>query len=209
MNLRDISRSGGRDASDEWAVVVGIAVGIAVALTLLLGVQNSRAARAAPQGCGDVVVQFKPEGSGGAHAIRATNIGCEPARNVARSCIKGTVAAGWTAVTWDGRIRLTNGAKKISYTGVGGGGCGHYPESCGDFSYRGVGFFNPEVVGIPCGGDGGGIQTAKAWYDRGGDCSFGHSCELGDNFRCKGNPRTGSVTCAKANGFRVRWQMGE
>lgn len=37
---------------------------------------------------------------GGAHAIRATKIGCEPARKIAKSCVKGSVATGWTAVTW-------------------------------------------------------------------------------------------------------------
>lgn len=205
MNFSNLIRGGRGDARGEWALAIGTLIGIAIALTLVLGIQDSRADQGTTQECGDVVVQFKPEGSGGAHAIRATKIGCEPARKIAKSCIKGSVVTGWTAVTWDGRVQLRKDDKKIRYTGVGGGGCGHFPESCGDFSYRGVGFFGLEVVGVPCGG---GVSTAKAWYDRGGNCSFGNSCELGD-FHCKANPRTGTVTCAKENGFRVRWQMGE
>ncbi|MFN8163885.1 MAG: hypothetical protein U0R26_08645 [Solirubrobacterales bacterium] len=208
MKFSNLTRGGRGDARGEWAVAIAILIGIAIALAMVLGIENARAAQGNPQECGDVVVQFKPEGSGGAHAIRATNIGCEPARKIAKSCVKGSVATGWTAVTWNGRVQLTKGDKEIRYTGVGGGGCGHLPESCGDFSYRGVGFFGLEVVGVPCTGGGGGVSTAKAWYDRGGNCSFGHSCELGD-FHCKANAHAATVTCAKENGFRVRWQMGE
>lgn len=196
------------DGRAESAAAFAIVVGIAVALVLLLAIQDSRAAQGSAQSCGDVVVQFEPEGSGGAHAIRATNVNCEQARNVARSCVKGTVAPGWTAVTWEGRVQLTKDAKKVRYTGVGGGGCGHLPRRCKDFSYRGVGFFGLEVVGLRCGGAGSGAATAKAWYDQGGNCSFGHTCQLGD-FSCKGNPATATVTCTKPNGFRARWQMGE
>lgn len=210
MDLSQISRDGrGRgghaDARGEWAVAIAILIGIAIALTLLLGIQESRAAAQETQGCGDVVVQFKPEGSGGAHAIRATNIDCGPARNIAKSCVKGTVAADWTAVEWDGKVELRKEARKITYTGVGGGGCGLPQKSCKDFGYRGVGFFGMQVVGVSCNG---GVSTAKAWYDKGGNCSFGSTCEVGD-FHCKANARTGTVTCARPNGFRVRWQMGE
>lgn len=192
----------------EWAVAVSLLIGVAVALTLVLSIQGARARQSSSQGCGDVVVQFKPEGSGGAHAIRATGIDCDTARNIAGSCVKGSVVSGWTAVTWDGKVHLTKGGKKIHYTGVGGGGCSLLQESCHDFSYRGVGFFNLEVVGVPCGGRNGAVSIGKAWYDHGGDCSFGSTCRV-RNFSCKADAYTGTVTCTRQNGFRVRWQMGE
>jgi hypothetical protein len=193
------------DSYGEWAVALAILTGVVLALVLLLGLQEARAKQVATRNCGDVVVRFAPEGSGGAHDIRATGIGCEPAQNIARACVNGVVTQGWTAVTWKGRVQLTNDGKKVRYTGVGGGGCGLYSESCSDFSYRGVGFFNPEVLGVSCGS---GKSTAKAWYDHGGNCSFGHTCELG-GYRCKGNPNSATVNCTRENGFRVRWQMGE
>jgi hypothetical protein len=175
-------------ARGEWAIAIAMIVGVLVALVLFLGIQEAAAAQpgglaaaSRAQDCGDVVVQFKPEGSGGAHAIKATNVNCEVARNVAKSCVKGTVAGGWTGTSWDGRVTLTNGGKKIRYTGVGGGGCGFQQQGCKDFGYRGVGFFGLEAVGISCGGA---KSKAKAWYDHGGNCT-------------------------KANGFRFRWQMGE
>ncbi len=175
------------------------------ALTAAIWTPGAAGKSASAQKCGDVVVNFKPEGSGGAHKIRATGIDCEPARNIARSCVEGTVAAGWTAVLWDGRIRIAKESKRIVYIGVGGGGCGYLQESCHDFSYRGVGFFNLEVAGPGCGS---GKATAKSWYDAGGDCSFGHACDVG-LFHCKANANTGTVTCVRPDGFRVRWQMGE
>ncbi|MGE5407387.1 MAG: hypothetical protein ACM3NV_02130 [Syntrophothermus sp.] len=173
-----------------------------VALALAPGA--SAASRAA-QGCGDVVVQFQPEGSGGAHAISAVGVSCDRARTVARSCVRGTVAEGWTATTWDGRVRLAKGEKRVAYTGVGGGGCGYQQQACRDFGYRGVGFFNLEAVGISCDGAKG---KAKAWYDAGGACSFGSTCKVG-KYRCQANPKTATIECRRQNGFRFRWQMGE
>ncbi len=193
-----------------WGAAIAAVAGVALALALLIGIQEAGAVGTAPvaraaQSCGDVVVQFKPEGSGGAHAIKATNVGCDQARNVARSCIKGTVAGGWTATTWDGRISLVKGAKKVAYTGVGGGGCGFQQQACGDFGYRGVGFFGVEAVGISCAGA---KNRARNWYDAGGDCSFGHTCTV-SGYTCKANPKTATVECRRENGFRFRWQMGE
>ena len=147
QSARRIVSSAASDRAVAWATLVGVVF----ALVLVVGIAEAGAAQGEAQKCGDVVVQFKPEGSGGAHAIRATGIGCGPARNVARSCVKGTVASGWTALSWDGRVYLSKVGKKIRYTGVGGGGCGLPQKSCHDFSYRGVGFFGVEVVGTACG----------------------------------------------------------
>jgi hypothetical protein len=192
-------------ARGEWAIAIAMIVGVLVALVLFLNIQEASAAPRASQSCGDVVVQFHPEGSGGAHAIQASGIGCEAARNVARSCVKGTVADGWTATTWDGKVQLTNDGKRIRYTGVGGGGCGFQQQGCHDFGYRGVGFFGLEAVGISCGGA---KSKAKAWYDHGGNCSFGHTCEV-SGYSCTAKPSTATITCTRENGFRFRWQMGE
>jgi hypothetical protein len=195
-----------------WAVVIAMVVGVALALGLLVGIAEAGAAQpggiaaaSSAQSCGDVVVKFKPEGSGGAHAIHATKIACSPARNVARSCVKGKVAGGWTATTWEGKVLLANGDKRIRYTGVGGGGCGYQQEACKDFGYRGVGFFNLQAVGVSCGGA---KAKAKAWYDRGDSCSFGHTCTVA-GYRCEANAKTGTVDCRRQSGFRFRWQMGE
>ena len=142
-------------------------------LFLFLGIQEADAAQpgglaaaSRAQDCGDVVVQFKPEGSGGAHAIQATNVSCNVARSVAKSCVKGTVAGGWTATTWDGKVTLAKADKKVRYTGVGGGGCGFQQQGCHDFGYRGVGFFGLEAVGISCGGA---KEKAKALLESGKD----------------------------------------
>lgn len=201
-------------ARGEAAIAFAMIVGVAIALVLFVGIQEAGAAgpggveataARASQDCGDVVVHFKPEGEGGAHAIKATGIACSPARDVARSCVKGTVANGWTATTWDGRIHLVKGAQKIVYTGVGGGGCGYQQQYCKDFGYRGVGFFGLEAVGISCGGA---KNKAKAWYDAGGSCKFGSTCNVA-GYTCKADPNTATINCTKANGFRFRWQMGE
>lgn len=205
-------RFGTASPRGEWAIAIAMVLGVLLALLLFAGIQEASAAQpgglaaaSAARDCGDVVVQFKPEGSGGAHAIKATGVGCQVARNLARSCIKGTVANGWTATTWDGRVQLSQAEKQVHYTGVGGGGCGFQQQSCKDFGYRGVGFFGLEAVGISCGGA---KAKAKAWYDRGGNCSFGHTCEVA-GYRCTADPGTGTVTCRRENGFRFRWQMGE
>ena len=189
---------------------------VAVSLTLLLSVAllagTAGAApgeRTAAEECGTVVVQF-PEGSGGADDIKAKNIGCPSARSVARSCVDvfddDAAITGWTVVTWD-RTVMTKGDKRISYRPVGGGGCGEWPQSCDDFSHKGVGFFNPKALGLTCGKA---RKKAKAWYDEGSPpCGFGRTCEIG-KYNCEGDPGTGTVTCLrKENGYRFTWEMGE
>ncbi len=195
-----------------WVPAIGLLAGLALASIFLLAAAGAGASASgavatasASRACGDVVVKFKPEGSGGAHAIRATGISCSSARNIARSCVKGNVTRGWTATTWDGKVLLVKRAKRIRYTAVGGGGCGYQQKSCGDFGYRGVGFFGVQAVGISCGGA---KTKARAWYDKGGSCSFGHSCKVA-GYRCEANAKTGTVTCRRQNGFRFRWRMGE
>lgn len=199
-------------ADNGWAVAIAMVLGVTLALALLVGIQEAGAAQpgglaaaSSAQSCGDVVVTFKPEGSGGAHAIRATNIVCNKARDIARSCIKGRVTGSWTATTWDGKTLLVKSSKRIRYTPVGGGGCGHMQQYCKDFGFRGVGFFNPRAVGISCGAA---KAKAKAWYDQGGSCRFGSTCTVA-GYRCKAVAKTGTVECRRRNGFRFRWQMGE
>jgi hypothetical protein len=154
-----------------------------------------------------VVVEF-PEGSGGAHDIKATNLACEPARRVARSCVDvfddDEAIKGWTVVTW-GRTLMTKGPKRISYLLVGGGGCGERQQSCDGFSYKGVGFFNPKALGLTCGSA---RNKAKAWYDRGSPpCGFGRTCQIG-KYRCRANPETATVMCLRReNGYRFTWKM--
>lgn len=154
--------------------------------------------------CGTVVVEFAPEGSGGASNIKAKGVGCRKAKDLARSCIKGKEPKGWTAVTWT-KTTITKGQKRVTYTPVGGGGCGDFRESCDDFGYRGVGFFNMQVAGPGCAK---GRELAKGWYDAGGQCRFGSSCTV-KRYRCRGNAKTGTVNCKRTDGYRVRWQMGE
>lgn len=179
----------------------------AVATAALVVVATSAAGdpKRAPSECGDVVVQFQPEGSGGAMDISARNVACDKARSVAEDCVRGTVSEGWTVVTWTKTV-MTKGEKEIKYTPVGGGGCGQYPNACKDFSYAGVGFFNLTVLGIGCNK---GKQKAKKWYDSDDeDCVFGNSCEIG-KYTCKGDPGDATVSCKRENGFRFEWQMGE
>ena len=73
--------------------------------------------------CGDVVVRFGPEASGGAHAIRATNVSCTTARTVSRSCVSGHRTDGWTYLSVRGRYIITSGRRRITYIAVAGGGC--------------------------------------------------------------------------------------
>lgn len=110
--------------------VRGVAAAIAIAVALL-ALTSVGAASADPAGaaagtashCRDVVVQFEPEGSGGAMKIRAHGVKCNKARKVARSCIKSNLKPGWSAAYADIRIRLTKADRKITYVPVGGGGC--------------------------------------------------------------------------------------
>lgn len=73
--------------------------------------------------CKDVVVQFEPQGSGGATEIRAKRIKCKKARKTIRKCIKGELKPGWTADRVDLEFRLKKGDKRIRYLPVSAGGC--------------------------------------------------------------------------------------
>lgn len=73
--------------------------------------------------CGDVVVRFGHGTSGGAHNIRATNVGCTTARTVSRRCISGERTKGWLYRSARGRYTITSGHRRITYVAVGGGGC--------------------------------------------------------------------------------------
>ncbi len=167
--------------------------------------QAAAAGRAASTACGSLRVNFKPEGSGGALNIRATNIVCKPARKIVTRCVRGTVTGGWTVVT-DKQTLMTKGRQRISYTPVGGGGCGAVAKSCSDFFYRGVGFFSMHVLGPTCRS---GRKLARSWYDASGRCSFAKICTI-NHYRCVPSARRATVTCRRSsNGYRVDWQMGE
>lgn len=189
-------------------LVIAIATAAAIALgpsaTAPASSGGTGVTKAAGGGCGDVVVQFEPEGSGGASGIKADGIDCDSARGIAKDCINGDVREGWTAVTWT-KTKMTKGDKQITFTLVGGGGCGEFPKSCDDFSHRGVGFFGMRVLGLDCSK---GKDKAKSWYDKGGDCSFGSTCDIG-KYTCEGNANTATVTCKREDGYRFSWQMGE
>jgi hypothetical protein len=177
---------------------------VGAALCALAAAAVSQAS-ASTSSCGSLRVDFKPEGSGGAMSIRARGIACAPARRVIARCVRGTVTTGWTVVT-DTQTLMTMGLQRITYTPVGGGGCGAFTKNCADFSYRGVGFFSMHVLGPNCSG---GRALARSWYGSRGRCSFAHACEVA-GYHCV--PRAGSatVTCRhSADGYRVDWQMGE
>jgi hypothetical protein len=109
------------------------AISIAAAFLVLLAaivLSTAESADAGPaatssqwQKCRKVVVQFKPEGSGGAIQVRARNIGCAKTRRIIRRCIKGSLAPGWSARFADNRYILSKGPRRIRYLPVGGGGC--------------------------------------------------------------------------------------
>ena len=75
------------------------------------------------QACGDVVVHFSPEGSGGAHNIRAVNVGCATARTISRCCVAGRRTRGWRYHSVHGRYTITSGRRRVTYVAIGGGGC--------------------------------------------------------------------------------------
>ena len=81
------------------------------------------ATAAKARSCKDVVVQFEPEGSGGATKIRVKHIRCSPARKVLRKCINGKLKPGWSGSFADNKFRLRKNRKRIRYLPVGGGGC--------------------------------------------------------------------------------------
>lgn len=189
--------------STRLLVVVGIALSLLVEAAA--ATQPSARGSIASTGCGFLRVDFEPEGSGGAMNIRATGISCEAARRIVTRCVKGTVSTGWAVVT-DTRTLMTKRTQRITYTPVGGGGCGAFTESCEDSSYRGVGFFNMHVLGPTCSS---GRRLARSWYDSAGRCSFQKTCTV-KHYRCVPSASRATVTCRRSsNGYRVDWQMGE
>lgn len=182
-----------------------LVVGIALSVSAVAASQSSGSTGAASATCGFLRVDFKPEGSGGAMNIRTSEIACGPARQVVARCVGGRVSSGWTVVT-DTRTLMTKGRQRITYTPVGGGGCGAFTKSCADFSYRGVGFFNMHVLGPSCGR---GQGLARSWYGSRGHCSFARECTVAA-YRCVPSASRATVTCRRSsNGYRVDWQMGE
>ncbi len=180
-------------------------VGIALSAFAMASSASSASRGAASASCGFLRVDFKPEGSGGAMNIRTSGIACAPARKVVARCVGGRVSSGWTVVT-DTRTLMTKGPQRITYTPVGGGGCGAFTKSCADFSYRGVGFFNMHVLGPSCSR---GQGLARSWYGSSGRCSFAKACTVGA-YRCLPSASRATVTCRRSsNGYRVDWQMGE
>jgi hypothetical protein len=183
----------------------GVLVGIALSVSAVASSQSSASTGAASAGCGILRVDFQPEGSGGAMSIKTTGIACGPARRVIARCVAGKVSGGWTVVN-DTKTLMTKGPQRITYTPVGGGGCGAFTKSCADFSDRGVGFFNMHVLGATCAR---GQALARSWYGSSGRCSFAKACTVGP-YRCVASASSGTVTCRRSsNGYRVAWQMGE
>lgn len=107
--------------SGSAAALLALIVLAIAALPAAAGGDTSPASKAQP--CSDVVVQFEPEGSGGATEIKAKNIGCPKARKVVRACILGELRPGWGAVFDDPKFVLSKDDRRIRYLAVGGGGC--------------------------------------------------------------------------------------
>lgn len=104
-----------------FAALLGVIV--AIALVAPAGAAGDAGALAKARSCRDVVVQFEPEGSGGATEIKAKRIKCRKARKVLRSCIKGKLKRGWSGGFDDPKFVLSKGRKRIRFLLVGGGGC--------------------------------------------------------------------------------------
>lgn len=102
------------------AVAAGTTLVLVAALLIAPG---SGATVAKARACKDVVVQFEPEGSGGATKIKVKHVKCSPARRVLRKCINGTLKPGWSGTFADNRFKLRKNRKRIKYLPVGGGGC--------------------------------------------------------------------------------------
>lgn len=180
-------------------------LGTVLSVSAVATPQASASRAAASASCGFVRVDFKPEGSGGGMNIRTSGIACGPARQVIARCVRGKVSSGWTVVN-DTKTLMSKDGQRITYTPVGGGGCGAFTKSCADFSYRGVGFFGMHVLGLSCGG---GQALARSWYGSSGRCSFTKVCTVGA-YRCVPSASRATVTCRRSsNGYRVEWQMGE
>lgn len=95
---------------------------IAAAMAPGIGTSSGDVARKV-RSCKNVVVQFEPEGSGGATKIRVKRIKCKPARKIIRRCINGELKSGWSGSYSNNRFHLRRKKKRINYLPVGGGGC--------------------------------------------------------------------------------------
>ncbi len=109
------------------AIQVALAALLALVAAVTLAAAPGKAGHALTSAgwhpCNDVVVQFKPEGSGGGTEVRAKRIGCKKARKTIRKCIKGELRPGWAGKYLDPKFKLKKGDKRIEYLPVGGGGC--------------------------------------------------------------------------------------
>ena len=90
----------------------------------VLALAPSASSAATVKRCGQVDVNFEPQGEGSAVRIRAVNVTCRRARRIARRCVRGTLTSGWSYRFRRGRIVLSRGAARVTYQPAGGGGCG-------------------------------------------------------------------------------------
>ncbi len=184
------------------ALLLGTALLLVVAVE---GSYGSTSGRVATVGCGSMRVSLRPDSSSGAMNIKATRIPCRGARRVVGMCLRGRVPTGWTVVNAQQTL-MTKDAQRITYTPVGGGGCGAFTKPCADFFYRGVGFFGMHVLGPTCST---GRAVARSWYTSAGRCSFRQACTV-RRYHCVPNARRATVVCRRPeNGYRIDWQMGE
>ena len=80
---------------------------------------------AGPRSCGRIDVTY-PNGEGGSSAVNivALGLGCGDARAVTRACQRGNVTPGWSAHrNGNSGVRMTSGARRITFLLAGGGGC--------------------------------------------------------------------------------------
>ncbi len=111
-----------------------LATFLGLALLTALAPPDSGADKSAlvkARSCRDVVVQFEPEGSGGATEILAKRIKCRKARKVLKSCLFGKLKPGWTGSFLDPDFQLRKARKRIRFALVGGGGCIDIPRAAG------------------------------------------------------------------------------
>lgn len=121
----------GMERSERRQGRLTVVAGMFFAVTLIAALMLSAASRpgvsdaASPawRPCAKVVVDFQPEGGGGAIAIKARGIRCRPARKVVRRCINGKLTRGWKGVYHNNRFILRRRTMRIRYLPVGGGGC--------------------------------------------------------------------------------------
>lgn len=91
----------------------------------------SRSASKTARSCGTASVKFAPDGEGAAVKIRANRVSCRTAKRVARACLRGRLS-GWRVEpasasdpTHGPRTLMRKGRATISFSLVGGGGCGN------------------------------------------------------------------------------------